>query len=639
MNNFASPTPARRTALGGVALCLIVALTGGCDSLRNPLKRPPLPDLGPRLPISVKLDLDPSLTSATFQYIDSCNGPHEVALGKELEAVLIDAAAQNFNAVTVGNAPATAPVDSEILIGLTRSGVKLQTDNIYDRVPAELSLEANVLFKDATGKVLEERTLTVQQRERLILEPTQHRCDFGNMAEFVYDSALNLAVQFVRAVRVRYDLGQIATAPPSVPPAGQAPLQSATPSPNQTQAGGLPAPSVGARPPTASVVSFRTTILDENGNHVLEGGERVKVRIDVVNTSAQPVQGLTATLTGSPDLLTNFPATTLPVGTLRPGESRSLEFAATLPQPVQSHHADLQVALSDGAGNPVASPQTLAVSVGAGGVKAEDVDVIPVAPPDFRRPHTFLVSIGLSAYRDQQIRARKFASSDAEMIASYFKSLGGVPAANVRLLQDRKALRPDIEEAFLDWLPSRVTPDSVVVVYFAGQAAVTPTGETFLVPYDGTLSSTGRLYPMKELETTLARLKVRQVLFFFDGSVSRQAGNGAGKPPRWETQAGPFVRLIGTGGLGGGYESDKLRHGMFTYYVLRGLRGEADTSHDGEVSLGELAAFVTKKVPAAAKSGFNQDQRPVVVPPLRASDKASSLVLTRPPSIQAIAAP
>jgi hypothetical protein len=639
MNHVAPPTPTWSTALGGVALCLLVAVTGGCDSLKNPLKRQPLPDLGPRLPISVKLDIDPSLTSATFQYIDSCNGPHEVAFGKELEAVLIDAAAQNFNAVTVGKTPATTPVDSEILIGLTRSGVKLQTDNIYDRIPAELSLEANVVFKDAAGSVLDERTLTVLQRERLILEPTQHRCDFGNMEEFVYDSSLNLAVQFVRAVRARYDLGQLPSGPSSMPAPGQASLQSGTPSPSQPQAAGLGSPSMRTSQPTASVVSFRTTILDENSNLVLEGGERVRVRIEVVNTSAQPVQGLIATLTGSPDLLTNFPATTLPVGTLQPGESRSLEFAATLPQTVQSRRADLQVTLSDGAGNPVASPQALAVSVGSGGVTADDVDAIPMASLEFRRPHTFLVSIGLSAYRDQQIRARKFASTDAELIASYFKSLGGVPAANVRLLQDRKALRPEIEETFLDWLPSRVTSDSVVIVYFAGHAVVTPTGETYLVPYEGTLTSTGRLYPMKDFETTLARLKVQQVLFFFDGPVSRQAGNEAGKPPRWETQAGSFVRLIGTGGLGGGVESDKLRHGVFTYYVLRGLRGEADTSHDGEVSLGELAAFVTKKVPAAAKPGSNQDQRPLVVPPLRASDKASSLVLTRTPTVRASATP
>jgi hypothetical protein len=628
-----------KASLGVVAVSVVVALAGGCDSLRNPLKRQSLPDLGPRLPISVKLDLDPSLTAATFQYIDSCSGPHEVALGKELEAVLVDASAQNFNAVTVGNAPPTMPVDSEILIGLTRSGVKLQTDNIYDRIPAELSLEANVIYKEPTGKVLEERTLTVQQRERLLLEPTQHRCDYGNMGEFVYDAALNLAVQFVRATRVRYDQGQLVAAAPPVAPAGQTPVQSSAPPQNQTQTAGLAPPPTGARPPIAPGISFRTTILDENSNLVLEGGERVKVRIDVVNTSVQPAQGLTATLTGSPDLLANFPATTLPVGTLQPGESKSVEFAATLPQTVQSHRADLQVALSDMSGNPVSSPQSLAVSVRAGGVKADDVDVIPVAPPGFRRPHTFLVSIGLSTYRDHQIQARKFASLDAEMVASYFKSLGGIPAANVRLLQDWKALRPDIEEVFFDWLPTRVTPDSVVIVYFAGQAVVTTTGETFLVPYDGSLSSPGRLYPMKDFETTLARLKVQHVLFLFDGPVLRQAGNGAGKPPRWDTQTGSFVRLIGTGGLGGGFESDKFRHGVFTYYLLRGLRGEADTSRDGEVSLGELAAFVTKKVPAAAKSGFNQEQRPLVVPPLRANDKASGLVLTRPPTIQASAAP
>ena len=86
------------------------------------------------------------------------------------------------------------------------------------------------------------------------------------------------------------------------------------------------------------------------------------------------------------------------------------------------------------------------------------------------------------------------------MVATY-PIAGGIPEDNVRLLQDWSALRPDIEEALLDWLPSKITKDSIVTVYFAGQAIVSPTGETFLIPYDGAIESTPRLYPLKDLET------------------------------------------------------------------------------------------------------------------------------------------
>jgi hypothetical protein len=60
------------------------------------------------------------------------------------------------------------------------------------------------------------------------------------------------------------------------------------------------------------------------------------------------------------------------------------------------------------------------------------------------------------------------------------ETIGGLPQNNVRLLRDWNALRPDIEEALLDWLPAKTTKDSLVVVYFAGQAVGSPSGETFL---------------------------------------------------------------------------------------------------------------------------------------------------------------
>ena len=74
----------------------------------------------------------------------------------------------------------------------------------------------------------------------------------------------------------------------------------------------------------------------------------------------------------------------------------------------------------------------------------------------YRRPHTYLVSIGIGSYRDQQLSIRKYAAADAELLTNYLQSLGGLPSSNVRLLQDWKALRPDIDEALLDWLPGHM---------------------------------------------------------------------------------------------------------------------------------------------------------------------------------------
>ena len=263
-------------------------------------------------------------------------------------------------------------------------------------------------------------------------------------------------------------------------------------------------------------------------------------------------------------------------------------------------------------------------------VSAGDVDRVPPAN-GLQRPQVFLVSVGISSYRDQPMPSRKYASSDAELVSAYFQALGGVQASNVRTLRDDKALRPDIEDALAAWLPSRVAPESLVVLYFSGQAKVSPSGEVFLVPYEGGGSSTARLYPLKDLQAALSRLKARHIVMIFDGSVSRLGdAGGKTKEPQWDGGATQVVRLIGTSGVQNGLEPEKLQHGLFTYYLLRGLRGEADENLNGEVTLGELAAFLDRAVPAAAKSDFKQEQRPQVLPP--AGNRSSGVMLTKTPS-------
>ncbi|MCX5835385.1 MAG: hypothetical protein NTX62_00110 [Deltaproteobacteria bacterium] len=59
---------------------------------------------------------------------------------------------------------------------------------------------------------------------------------------------------------------------------------------------------------------------------------------------------------------------------------------------------------------------------------------------------------------------------------------------------------------------------------------------------------------------------------------------------------------------------DKVRHGLFTYYLLRGIRGDADVEKHGVVNLGALYHYVRTKVSEKASLEFNRDQTPVLLP-------------------------
>lgn len=607
-----------RVALVGFVLLSLVASVG-CETIKSRFSRQSLPDLGPPVPLTVQMDIDPSLSNAKTEYIDNCSRIHPFPIGPTVEDTLIQAAHQTFRSVVIpGGQTAGGKPDVTIRVRMLDPRFKLQTDALYDRAPAELSLDALAEFFDASGAPLGERPLQATRKERLQLELTQQRCDYI-VDPLLQDTSTMLATQFMQEARVL-----LAPALPT-----PAPGATITPTEATSKAAAIPPPLTAA---SVQPLSFKATVLDENGNMIIESGERIRVRVDVVNTGTQTVQDSSVKLTGPPTLLTQFPATALATGAIPAAGSKSLEFIATMPQSPSLQRAELQVVLLDASGQTAAPPQTLPMSFQPTAAFLEDVDHIPPPTAGTQRPSDYLLAIGLSSYREQDIMARKYASLDAETLAAYFQALGGFPQNNVRLLRDWSALRPDIEEALLDWLPAKTTKDSLVVVYFAGQAMVSASGETFLIPYDGSMGSPTRLFPVKELEAALGRLKAKQVLFVFDGTVLKNGTDGRTKAaaPKWIGTSGSVLHMIATTGFGKSLESDTWHHGLFTYYLLRGLRGEADVNRNGEVTIGEVMAYINRKVPGSARSSFKLEQQPQLFPTPRGQEKSLDTVLTRP---------
>ncbi|WP_447974050.1 hypothetical protein [Nitrospira sp. Kam-Ns4a] len=593
------------------------------------LGRHELPDMGPPLPVAIKMEIDPALPAARLQYVDACNHPGEIRIGEDLEAMLLESAHQTFKTVYfAGQEPPSAKPDITARITLQQSGLKINTDNVYDRLPAELTLEAGVAFYDSSGKLLAEQPLAVTHKDKLLLEPTQHRCAYVSVQSFANAAAIGIASQFMKQAReVVKPTAPAAAAPGAGHPEGVAAAQQ----PAEPAAPGAPG------------LAFKATLLDENGNLILEGGERVRLRVDLVNAGRLAARDVQVTVSGTPAVVAQFPASTLPVGTLQPGESRSVEFAGTLPPSLPSQRVEMKIALSEASGlvglpatqvlvaamRPAREP---APGPGAAAPRFDDVDQVPAAPPGVQQPQLYVVAVGISTYRDPQPFTRKYAAADAELVAAYFQALGGVPAANVKVLRDKNALRPDLEEVLLDWLPSRVTEQSVVIVYFAGLATASPSGDVALLPYEAGANGTARLYPLKDLAAALAKLRTRQVLLIFDGPTTRPSGAGKGpqKALRWDAGGNHPARLIASPGFQPAIEPDTVRHGLFTYYLIRGLRGDADKDGNGAVTVGELAAFLTQTVPSASRSTFKQELQPLVLPSLRAGHPLAGLTLTRP---------
>ena len=56
------------------------------------------------------------------------------------------------------------------------------------------------------------------------------------------------------------------------------------------------------------------------------------------------------------------------------------------------------------------------------------------------------------------------------------------------------------------------------------------------------------------------------------------------------------------------------QHGLFTYFLLKGLRGAADLDKNGTVLTGELCAYVHGQVERAARTQSGTEQQTLCLP-------------------------
>lgn len=254
-----------------------------------------------------------------------------------------------------------------------------------------------------------------------------------------------------------------------------------------------------------------------------------------------------------------------------------------------------------------------------------DVDAIPETRAA-QRTNDYAVVIGIERYRD--IKGVEFAERDAATMKAYLIRLLGFPEENVAILSSDRAAKSDLEKYLGNWLGNRVGPGSTVFVYYAGHGAPNPkTGEPFIIPYDGDpnyLDSTA--VPVKELYAKLAKLPARQVVVVLDSCFSGAGGRSVlakGARPLVMTSDAPPVlndRLIVFAAAGSNQIStsqEAARHGLFTYFFLRGLKGEAASGKDGSVTVESLYRYLQPQVEKNARLQ-NVEQVPVLVPGLDA---------------------
>jgi len=383
---------------------------------------------------------------------------------------------------------------------------------------------------------------------------------------------------------------------------------------------------------------FSTQLKDQNGNRILESGEEVELRVNVENIGEGLARNVQVALSGNPLLVSQFGEKLL-IGDLAAGEKKEVVFKTVMPARTSTETANLRIVVSEGGGFSPAEARTLRVAMRSVEVKETvemisevNVDDIPLKVRDYEKKENVALIIGISKYREKTIPEVKYAARDAEVVARYLENVGGIPRTNIKVLTDEKATKSDLEAHISDWIPKRTTENSTVFIYYAGHGTPGPQGrEAFVVPYEGRPDYPSQLYPLQKMYDALNRLPAREVVVMLDSCFSGAKGRsitGEGTRPvsisieNPVLAGGKIVVIAASSGSQVSSDYDKVKHGLFTYYLLRGMRGEASRDKTGTVELGGLYEFVKKNVAETASLELNRDQTPVLLPAeLTARDK------------------
>jgi hypothetical protein len=241
-----------------------------------------------------------------------------------------------------------------------------------------------------------------------------------------------------------------------------------------------------------------------------------------------------------------------------------------------------------------------------------------------RQGRRHAIVVGVEDYA-QGYPKLNYAVRDARALADALRGVGRFPAENVTFIEN--GTRDEVVAAFRALQP-KVGVDDTVVIYFAGHGAIAngPDGKPhyYLVPRDGRLgdlAATG--LRDDQLEELIGKLDARRIVVVLDACYSG-GGTGVirargvttaatpappGRPPI-EPAAGRVV-LSASQPDQPAYEDD-TRGGLFTSFVLEGLRGAADANRDGNVSVLELADFVSERVQDYMRRQHQKEQSPVL---------------------------
>ena len=228
--------------------------------------------------------------------------------------------------------------------------------------------------------------------------------------------------------------------------------------------------------------------------------------------------------------------------------------------------------------------------------------------------------IGIEKY--EQAPPASFANLDATYFYEYARKGFGVSKSNMMLLVDEDANLIKSLGIISKWLPGKVVKNQTeLIIFFAGHGLASNDGKElyFLTQDSDPDLLTRTALSRTELFKEILSLEPKSVTMFMDtcySGISRDeevllasarpiriaADDQDGVPDNFTIFTASQLDQISSG-------LKEASHGIFSYYLMKGLEGKADANKDKQITNGELLAYMDQNVSQKA-SELGRQQNP-----------------------------
>ena len=304
--------------------------------------------------------------------------------------------------------------------------------------------------------------------------------------------------------------------------------------------------------------------------------------------------------------------------------NNSLEFASV---DISYNFDSIDVDADDADDGNVGKPRLHRKSVATG---KSDVDT-NIPSSGIVNDKTFAVIVANEKY--QSVTEVDYAENDGNMFREYCHKTLGVPEKNIHFVPNATLVNMWAQVDWLESIAKAYDGDASLIFYYAGHGIPDEgTRDAYLLPVDGSGSNVKTGYKLSELYSSLSKFPTRQTVVLLDACFSGAertgdmlvAARGVALKSKKEVPKGNLIVFSAASGDETAYQYTDKGHGLFTYFLLKKLK-----ETKGDVSLGDLAAYVQEQVYRHSVIENSKSQTPTVIPSSELSKDWAALRLTQ----------